>query len=567
MSPLTCPRYVHANYRFVVDPANNYHAQSVDADEYLDWKSIWQILVSSLSQSAYCPICLGTPVAPRMAKCGHIFCLPCLIRYMHAEDGSNPPVERKPRSKACPLCWEVIYLSDPKPVRWYAGQENEPPREGSDIVLRLVKRNTGSTLALPRDGAADVAPGQDFPWHYAAEVMDFARIMLGTVDYMREQFDAEMSALEQQEQEDEVMFGPDNVEWTRRAVRVLKEAKSALQPAATGPPKQPSDVTSNGVLGSPNTSSSQVSALPRPSPEPTTSLAAKAIKAVSDGIQSRVANLTSQPPSEYYFYQALLHYYLSPLDIRILKEAFGDFSSFPATILPRIERVSTGHLVDDDLRKRAKWLGHLPRGCEVAFLECDWTDTVPCKVLEKFRPEIERRRKRKEDKEALEERARIRAERQEDEVRFAQLRRRRSGEESPTRFHKDDFVPLVPNYDDEDGLSSSPPWGGRSRGSAFASLANISTSPSASRTVWGTPVVPPLSPTLAAAEEDQSHDDGWLQGWEKDVVLGDGLVAEVQTLSLGEGGGPTPSGKQTPNGKKKKAKKITLMSTNVRRGA
>jgi hypothetical protein len=553
-------RYVHANYRFVVDPAYDYHAQTVDADEYLDWKSVWQVLVSSLSQSAYCPICLGTPVAPRMAKCGHIFCLPCLIRYMHAEDGSNTHTERKPRSKACPLCWEIIYLTDPKPVRWYAGQENEAPREGADIVLRLVKRNTGSTLALPRDGAADVAPGQDFPWHYAAEVMDFARIMLGTVDYMREQFDAEISALEQQEQEDEVMFGPDNVEWTRRAVRMLREAKSAMEPVLN-----PSDdIHEHAINGVPKNNPSA-----RPSLELTASLAARAIKAVSDGVQSRVANLTSQPPSEYYFYQALLHYYLSPLDIRILKEAFGDFSSFPATILPRIERVSTGHLVDDDLRKRAKWLGHLPRGCEVAFLECDWTDTVPCKVLEKFRPEIERRRKRKEDKDAMEERARIRAERQ-DEMRYAQLRRRKPGEESPTRFHKDDFVPLVASCDDddEDGLSSSPPWGGRSRGSAFASLADISTSPSASRTVWGTPVVPPLSPTLAAAaDETQPHDDGWLQGWEKDVVLDDALVAEVQALSVGEGGGRASSGKQTPNGKKKKAKKITLMSTTARRGA
>jgi hypothetical protein len=499
-----------------------------------------------------------------MAKCGHIFCLPCLIRYMHAEDGSNVHAERKPRSKACPLCWEVMYLSDPKPVRWYAGQENEAPQEGSDIVLRLVKRNTGSTLALPRDGAADVAPGQAFPWHYAAEVMDFARIMLGTVDYMCEQFDAEISALEQQEQEDEVMFGPDNVEWTRRAVRMLKEAKSAMRATSDGQAKSSvnHEHASNGILGTPP---KNIASGARPSLELTASLAAK-IKAVSDGVHSRVANLTSQPPSEYYFYQALLHYYLSPLDIRILKEAFGDFSSFPATILPRIERVSTGHLVDDDLRKRAKWLGHLPRGCEVAFLECDWTDTVPCKVLEKFRPEIERRRKRKEDKDAMEERARIRAERQED-MRYAQLRRRRPGEESPTRFHKDDFVPLLPSYDDEeaDGLSSSPPWGGKPRGSAFASLADISTSPSASRTVWGTPVVPPLSPTLAAAEEPQSRDDGWLQGWEKDVVLDDALVAEVQALSMGDG--QTSSGKQTPNGRKKKAKKITLMSTNARRGA
>jgi hypothetical protein len=71
-----------------------------------------------------------------------------------------------------------------------------------------------------------------------------------------------------------------------------------------------------------------------------------------------------------------------------------------------------------------------------------------------------------------------------------------------------------------------------------------------------------LSPTLpATAEDTQSHDDGWLQDWEKDVVLDDALVAEVKSLSVGE------DGKQASSGKKKKVKKITLMSTNARRGA
>src|SRR5205823_4818461 len=85
------------------------------------------------------------------------------------------------------------------------------------------------------------------------------------------------------------------------------------------------------------------------------------------------AHDSNQP---YYFYQSLPHSYLSPLDIRILRTAFGSFSAFPSTVLPRVENFSPGHLVDDDLRKRAKYLSHLPYGCEVAFLECDWTDIV-----------------------------------------------------------------------------------------------------------------------------------------------------------------------------------------------
>jgi hypothetical protein len=83
-------RYIHANYRFIVKPNGDYKPQAVNADQHLDWNDVLQILASAVSQEASCPICLSHPVAPRMAKCGHIFCLPCLIRYMHSTDDANP---------------------------------------------------------------------------------------------------------------------------------------------------------------------------------------------------------------------------------------------------------------------------------------------------------------------------------------------------------------------------------------------------------------------------------------------------------------------------------------------
>lgn len=82
-------RYVHANYRFIVNPNRSYYAQAANADVHLDWDSVLQVLVSAQTQAASCPICLSSPVAPRMARCGHIFCLPCLIRYMHSTDDAN----------------------------------------------------------------------------------------------------------------------------------------------------------------------------------------------------------------------------------------------------------------------------------------------------------------------------------------------------------------------------------------------------------------------------------------------------------------------------------------------
>jgi hypothetical protein len=230
-----------------------------------------------------------------------------------------------------------------------------------------------------------------------------------------------------------------------------------------------------------------------------------------------------------------------------------------------VERVSTGHIVDDDLRKRAKYLGHLPYGCEVNFLECDWTDTVPPEILEKFLPDIERRRKRNEDKEAREEKARLNAEKEE-EKRYAHLRRRRP-DSMPPEWATEDTPLEVAEATDTDSASTSPPWTATQRqGSAFASLASISTSPSTSRTVWGTPVVSTSSPPLVAAPvEPGAVDDGWLQGWERDLLQEDQLVAQAQALSLGESS--KTAAPSSGGGKKKKAKKITLMSTTARRGA
>lgn len=599
------PRYVHANYRFIVDPRGDYRAQSVDADIHLDWNNVLQILASSQSQDASCPICLGTPVAPRMAKCGHIFCLPCLIRYMQSEDDAKNVPEKRARSKKCPLCWDSIYISETRPVRWYVGQEGEPPREGGDVVLRLVMRSAGSTLAMPRDGPDVLGKEEDIPWFHAAEIMDYARVMRGGEDYMLEQFDFEIAQLQQQEKEDELMFGEDNIEWMRKAIRSIYESKEKVKgvgnppepakPAESKPKKAPivyheADKETPNMYSVQNAAKSGQS-LPSQNPpsateasdgQPMNSTDAGASRKLSTsshsshtsrGIGSTLAEIRNRQqhdnqhtPSEYYFYQALLHYYLSPLDIRILKSAFGSFASFPSTILPRVEHVSTGHVVDDELRKRTKYLAHLPYGCEVSFLECDWADTVAPEVLEKFKPEIEKRRKKNQDKESKEEKARVRAEKAE-YAEFAAARRKRNS--ISERFSADDFQPLasgsvpVPGVSEGEGegASTSPPWPSR-RGQGFASLASPSTSPSTSRTVWGTAAVASASPMMAPLEHD-THDDGWLQGWEKDMLQEeDAMLAQAQMMSL-EDSEP----KKQPGGKKKKAKKITLMSTNVRRGA
>lgn len=577
---------------------------------HLDWNNVLQIIASSKTQSASCPICLGEPTAPRMAKCGHIFCLPCLIRYMHSEDGNAPSAEKKARWKKCPICWDSIFVSETRPVRWYIGQEIDPPREDSDVVLRLVKRKAASTLAMPRESADTVAKGEAIPWYFAAEVLDYARVMKGSEQYMLEQYNEALQAVEQLEREDELMFGED-AEWTGRATRMLREAKEKVGGIGNAPaqPRKPevkveekkeerppiqfndgdhdvpemylqkhADVQSAATLADSRTVTESASSADE---TPPTSVGTPTIPRTLTEMRNR--HLQEKPqPAEYLFYQGLLHYYLSPLDIRILKSHFASYNAFPSSILPRVERVSAGHIVDDELRKRVKYLAHLPYGCEVSFLECDWEGVVSGAVLAEFAPMLERRKRKYEEKEAREEKERVRIERQEDRELAAVRRKRPSIPDdaffSSESLHMPGLASAGAAQDVGGGGSlptgaSSPPWPQRST-SGFASLASPSTSPTMHRTVWGTAVVAPSSPDVHATlpRDEEVHppeDDGWLQGWERDL-LDQRLAADISGLEVSTevskaNAATNPSG----GGKKgKKGKKIMLMSTaTARRGA
>ena len=542
---------------------------------------------------------------------------------MHSSDDTVQTPEKKARWKKCPICWDSIYISETRPVRWFTGQEGERPREGGDVVLRLIMRQPGSTLALPRDGAEGLESTDEVPWYFAAEVMDYARVMKGSEDYMLEQYRIEIGELQQQEKEDELMFG-EETQWTKRAVASITEAKERVKDLGNPPivPQQPSErkprrppvesrehskdipeyyllqgamksgqslppslldvqSTSSGTpadhsreassptddaLSQTTTSTNLNTSINNP-PQATTPYPKQQSVSRSRGSDGAGSHY-HQGDSPFYFYEALLHYYLSPLDIRILKAAFGDFSSFPTTILPRVERVSTGHIVDDELRRRAKYLSHLPQGCEVGFLECDWTEIVSPEVLKGFAVDIERRRKKNREKEIREEKERIRAEKEEDDKRWAAARRRRPAP-SQDVISEVDFQPLPETSAADFSAASSPPWTSprTQEGSAFASLASPSTSPVASKTVWGTRLIPPTSPAMPAVsdEHEPSENDGWLQNWERDLLQEEDLVAQIEATTLTEGS--CMQGPASGSGKKKKGKKITLMSTNARRGA
>ena len=88
-----------------------------DPNEIVNWKDVIQVIFHTTSyvlnsEDIKCPICmenLQKMVVPKITKCGHTFCWPCILQYLAFE---------KHRSwKRCPLCNESVYKHELKGVR------------------------------------------------------------------------------------------------------------------------------------------------------------------------------------------------------------------------------------------------------------------------------------------------------------------------------------------------------------------------------------------------------------------------------------------------------------------
>ena len=124
-------------------------------------------------------------------------------------------------------------------------------------------------------------------------------------------------------------------------------------------------------------------------------------------------NLNPPPPSTstYFYYQAAsgLPLFLHPLDIKILLSHFSDYSAFPDTITVRVESFAEG-TVNDDLRKRCKYLAYLPEGADVVFIEADLEGVVGAEGLKNFEGPLKMRTSRRKEKGRKDDRAKARAE-------------------------------------------------------------------------------------------------------------------------------------------------------------
>lgn len=133
------------------------------ADESVSWDSVRMVKhlvpvkVVGNSGSAnkeeealpHCPICLCDFVCPRITKCGHSFCLACILRHVQTYTANNPYIHVK-----CPCCGIPIIVDDLRPVIMEAVI---PPVLQKTFRLRKLHRQ--------RQSASPFLPLPDAPMH------------------------------------------------------------------------------------------------------------------------------------------------------------------------------------------------------------------------------------------------------------------------------------------------------------------------------------------------------------------------------------------------------------------
>ncbi|ODQ64101.1 hypothetical protein NADFUDRAFT_84109 [Nadsonia fulvescens var. elongata DSM 6958] len=393
-----------------------------DPNIHVPMNMVTRILISQVSS---CPICLtDVPVSPRMLRCGHIFCYSCLLRFLSSEPAmaaSNSSVHRLTLKshKECPLCFDVVDINKTKPVTFSLHDERfEVPREGEDALLRLMVRPHGSIMAVPANSLLAPSEFETIPWYYSPGASEHARIMQGTVDYMLSEYEREIREIKNTMIEDELMFG-DAGYYAKLAISKIHEAMKMINTTLSNDnyngnkdknsSSDDNDITSDAYNTCDLNETSILAAdLESVSLDNTPELSYNTTETLGNSMGSVEVGSLYNDSTAYFFYQtsfnSVIRYFLAPLDINILRSAFGFYSSCPSVLLVKILNVVHSEVVTLDLQKRSKYLAHLPVGTEIAFVECDWSGVISDEVLKPFSEVLRERKKKKKQKERREER-------------------------------------------------------------------------------------------------------------------------------------------------------------------
>ncbi|KAG0663131.1 hypothetical protein C6P45_000910 [Maudiozyma exigua] len=394
--------FINVNSRFLVKQNGDYKDQMNDPNVPLLDSEIVRVVVSK-GQS--CPICLNEePVAPRMVACGHVFCASCLINFFSMEEtitNKDTGYKKKKKYKDCPLCGNIIRPQIVKDVMFedeFSMSKTKVPTIGTAIDLKLMCKPHGHLLPVPTQLNTDPAKIGNFPNFSLKDITPYCHIMKCSTSTELELLQKDIDCINTQYEIDQALFNEDK-KYVNLAVNSINDKIATILSE---------NQDENDLM------------------LPTTKNLSNLTVDNGNGFDLRRRYSDS---NAFYFYEtgfdSTTKFYLSHLDIKILLSAFKSYDAFPDTLNIQVENIHYGTTVTEQLIKRFKYIGHLPLGTELAFIDIDWRnmiDIIPPKVYEEFATELKNRRRhynRRKQKEDLEKKM-YQQKLEEDQMRFYQ---------------------------------------------------------------------------------------------------------------------------------------------------
>lgn len=481
-------QFLQANCQFIVKEEGDYTVHNIDPDILVDWNAIELIKVNS-HELPSCPICLEHPRAAKITRCGHIYCWACILHYLTLGEKTW---------RKCPICYESVHDKDLKSV---ITQATHDYKVGETITMRLMKRQKGTTYALPKALWEKRADGVLSSMTDSSEKVAFMKLLTASKEDVRKNvLEVERSMLQRQLDEAEVSEIPfiesafqalkeretdlntkDKAEKevnqmitsaTKNMLKDQNEAKNMLQDkneengitmsgsgltagmSADGTKKikqyasafsddedeteydentntGTQDLPSAEGIDSPAGNSESVVQLPSTegmsipekkdvpnsdlggfgSPDDPRKTPPVNIPEDTMPVEEAAENLelpsssytdtkTGHSEDAFYYYQAAdgQQIYLHALNARCLVKEYGGLEYSPDTVTADIVEIEN-IFMSEDLRKRLRYLGHLPLTCEFQVVELALKEPVLSRnTIRCFTDEIDRRRKFRQKK-------------------------------------------------------------------------------------------------------------------------------------------------------------------------
>ncbi|XP_066459734.1 E3 ubiquitin-protein ligase RNF10 [Eleutherodactylus coqui] len=417
--PFNKELFLQANCQFVVSEDHDYSVHFTDPDTLVSWDLVEQVRISS-HEVPSCPICLYPPVAAKITRCGHIYCWACILHYLSLSE--------KDWSR-CPICYSSIIKKDLKSV---VATERPLYAVGDTITMQLMRREKGVLVAMPKSKWVKL----DEPIHLGDEEHTlFSKLLLASRDQILNQVISQEKAalLEQYSIEgetpeacfieaaiQELKDRQDRFQAPSRQIEAVAESVEALKLETKTEDKNPSldtkvvqylsafdDETIN--LPEEDLCTAPVQAVLEPMTDECCLYDPGEDSTPTSDNQEAVPSESGQlvNPHYYYFYQAVdgQHVYLHPVNVRCLVHEYGSLERCPETITATVVEID-GFTVTEEVRRRHRYLCHLPLTCEFSICEMALgPPAVSQETLAYFTDEMEKR-KRQRQRRARDERRR-----------------------------------------------------------------------------------------------------------------------------------------------------------------